>query len=257
MNMKTSKLEQQYTKIAEYFNCPVSAVFMKKAGFHDQYITNVDALKISKNKIYIAQKYLAIFYLFPFVKMIGISGSVGSYTPREEDDIDIVFVVRKDALWLTRFLDFVILNAWGVRRRRNSENNKNKLCINLYLSYENLYLPNQDIYTAFQLFNVIPIYGEQTYSKLLNKNKSWLQRFIIDKTVFSYEPTFRSRFVSNFKNILYYLIYPFVFLINHGLKTFQIAKLKTHDISKWSYSRDHISTYRQDVRKKVLEFINT
>lgn len=257
MDMKTNKLKQQYESIAEYFNRPVSAVFMKKAGFHNKYARKEEALKITTAKMRIAQKYMAIFFLLPFVKMIGISGSVGAYTPQKDDDIDIVFVVRKNSLWLTRFLDFVILNALGVRRHRNPKTCKNMLCINLYLSYENLQLPSHDIYTAFQLINIIPIFGKRTYHTLLSANKFWLQKFIISKDIFSCDLNVYSRFVNTCKDALYYITYPFTLLINCGLKIIQTIKLKTHDPNEWSYSDNHISTYRQNVRQNVLDYINS
>lgn len=138
--------------------------------------------KISEEKLLRAKKFARFFSFIPWVKMVAVTGSVAASNAKEEDDIDLLIISSSNRVWLTRLLSSLVLDFLKVRRKRYDSCEKDKLCLNMYLSEDKLEFEKKDIYTAFEITLLKPIYSkEQTFEKLLNDNR-WL---------ISYLPNFR------------------------------------------------------------------
>ena len=126
----------------------------------------------SLGKIQFAKRYLKILSKVPWVRMIGISGSVASFNATEDDDIDLFIITAAKRIWLARTVDWLLLNLFRVRRNASSTDVKNKLCINYYLAEDQLGLKNRDIFTANEIARLIPIHDKGVYNHFINSN-SW------------------------------------------------------------------------------------
>lgn len=92
----------------------------------------------------------------------GISGSV-SYSPEEDDDIDIFIITTKNRLWSTLLKAFVI-------RIINADR---KICLSLTMDSgfaHTLFAGNGDFIMASDSMHAIPYVGEDYYRNLLAKS---------------------------------------------------------------------------------------
>jgi predicted nucleotidyltransferase len=136
--------------------------------------------QLAHNKITHAKKYLLLFKLIPWIKMVGITGSIAGGTPRYDDDIDLLIITDSNRLWLTRLLLTLSLNLLGKRRKPQADPRRvnNKFCLNMWLSSENLVEKHQDIYTANELARIIPILDRQYMYKTYLQANSWMTKFL-------------------------------------------------------------------------------
>ena len=118
---------------------------------------------------------------FKDVLFLGISGSVATEYPKENDDIDIMLIIKKNKLWLTRFKLrwFIFVNKIPHRKYGKGEN-KDEFCFNLWLDEANLKLPKnkQNLKNAIDLILLKPIINRQkTYEKFILAN-DWVKKYL-------------------------------------------------------------------------------
>src|SRR5258705_4718692 len=87
--------------------------------------------RFSEKKLIIARKMVKVLSKIPTVRLIGISGSLALNNAKEDDDIDLFIVTRKNTMWITRLIVLFILELIGSRRKRLSKNTKNTFCVNM------------------------------------------------------------------------------------------------------------------------------
>ena len=135
---------------------------------------------ISEKKLLIARKASKILSLILTVKMIGITGSLAMQNSTEDSDIDLMIVTKKGTLWLSRLLSyFVLCTMHYVLRRPNDRNQRDALCLNMWLDESDLIWKKSDrnIYTAHEIAQIVPLVNkDKTYEKFLYQNK-WILDF--------------------------------------------------------------------------------
>jgi len=132
--------------------------------------------KISRQKI--KQRALIIKLLgnLPWVKFIGLSGSVSMQNAHVKDDIDLFVITAKNRLWTARFLLVCITTILGIKRQFGEKFASNKLCFNLFFSEANLRVPQfkRTVYVAHEVLQLKPLVNKnQTYERFLWANK-WI-----------------------------------------------------------------------------------
>lgn len=106
----------------------------------------------------------------PFVRMVAMIGSLTMDNARAaDDDIDLFIVTAPGRVWLTRALVIVLVRLAALRGH--------DLCPNYLLSTERLAMPGDDIFTAHELAQMIPLYGRETFQALQAAN-SWLAEYL-------------------------------------------------------------------------------
>lgn len=130
--------------------------------------------RVSKSKIEIARKASKVISIIPFVKMVGLTGSLAMNNAEENGDIDLMIITKSGKLWLTRVLVYSLLTIMNYKiRKPGQDNQKNKLCLNMWIDEESLSWPkrSRNIYTAHELLQIVPLINKgKTYEKFLNKN---------------------------------------------------------------------------------------
>lgn len=117
-----------------------------------------------------AIKYGNIIRKFPFVRAVMVSGSLSKHIMKDDDDIDFFIVSAKDRIWLCK----TFLKLYKVFYLKNSYD---FFCINYFISESNLYIKEQNPYTATELATLIPLGNESIHQKLLETNK-WTKEFL-------------------------------------------------------------------------------
>jgi hypothetical protein len=118
------------------------------------------------------QPELDILCKIPWIKMIGITGSLAAYNGEKKADTDILVVVNKNRMWLTRGFLIIMLIILG--KYPNIRSKKLKICPNIYLDEEKMEWTKDkhNIYTAHEVLMLLPYYEkDNTYFKFLKQNE--------------------------------------------------------------------------------------
>lgn len=199
----------------------------------------------SQKKKKIAEKASKIMSHIPFIKMVGISGSVAMNNATKDSDIDLIVITKQGRLWTCRFITYLLLNLLGFHLRipRNTTQ-KDRLCLNIWLDENNLAWKKRErnFYTAHEILQVKPLVNkDNAYERWLLKN-SWVFKFwpnAVDKRlVNNINTTYMKLYNSNlFENIVYRI-----------QLSYMKAKI-TREITKPGYAIFH----PQDLSKKIVK----
>ncbi len=150
----------------------------------------IERQKQSSKYNFRAQIVAFVLRIVPWIKLVGISGSLAVENAEKKSDIDLVIITSKERMWLTRLLTVWLTDFLGVRRRRNDPENEvgGKACINLFLEEDNLEQAYKDLYTAHEVLQMKVLWErDNIYEKFLDKN-SW---------AFTYLPNWATSKASN------------------------------------------------------------
>lgn len=117
-------------------------------------------LKEYRNSI---SKHEKLFKSLPWIETIYLCNSITFNKLNSWSDIDLFIVAKKWCLRRARFSSVIIFFILGLKRSKR--NISKKYCLSFYITPEakNLYsisLPNIDIYLAYRLAHLVPIYQE-------------------------------------------------------------------------------------------------
>lgn len=131
--------------------------------------------RISQRKILIAKKAAKVLSIIPVIRMVGISGSLAMNNAKKGSDIDLIIITKQGELWTARILTYFLLKITGflVRKPKSSEE-KDKLCLNIWLDESTLLWPKKqrNIYTAHEILQIIPILNKKKmFESFLSENK--------------------------------------------------------------------------------------
>lgn len=117
----------------------------------------------------IARRFGRLMRMFPFVRGVFISGQLSRYIADEESDIDYFVVTDPGRLWIVRTL-FVLF------RRTVLLNNRKFFCTNYYVTTDNLYIREHNIYTACEIASLKPLWNRELFETLQDEN-AWITEF--------------------------------------------------------------------------------
>lgn len=136
--------------------------------------------RYSKRKMEIARKAGNVISFNPFIQMVGVTGALAMNNADGDSDIDLMIIAKAGRLWTARVIAYFIAKMFGLKIRKPGETDeKDKLCINIWLDEESLAWDRRDrnIYTAHEIAQIVPIVNKNnTYERLVQKNK-WIIDF--------------------------------------------------------------------------------
>lgn len=133
----------------------------------------------SDKKLKIAKNASRVLSVIPSVKMVAVTGSLAMNNSSDESDIDLMIITKNRTLWITRLLSYFVLRTMHyVLRSPTDRNQKNKLCLNMWMDENNLiWRSPRNIYTAHEIAQIMPLVNKnKTYEKFLYKNR-WILKF--------------------------------------------------------------------------------
>jgi len=117
----------------------------------------------------VAQKKAKLISKFPFVRGVLASGSLSKGYMDEKSDIDFFIITAPRRLWIARTL--LVLY-----KRLFLGGSHKHFCVNYFVDEDHLEIEEKNLFTATELATVIPLYGSELYSKLIETN-DWLKGF--------------------------------------------------------------------------------
>ncbi len=117
-----------------------------------------------------ADRFAAQIASLPFVRMVALTGALALENTEATGDIDFLLVTAQGRLWITRAMVVLLV------RRAALEGVS--LCPNYLLSETALYLPDQDLYSAHELVQMVPLSGQTHYWHMRRLNHSWVRSFL-------------------------------------------------------------------------------
>tara|TARA_B110000503_G_C7146486_1_gene413249 strand:+ start:511 stop:1413 length:903 start_codon:yes stop_codon:yes gene_type:complete len=142
------------------------------------YVYNNDIESITKRKkgniqakkaLLIAKDRAKFISKFPFVKAVGVSGSLSKGYYDEESDIDFFVITQHSKLWICRTLLMLYKKIFLL-------NSKKYFCINYFISENQLEIEEQNRFTATEIKTLIPLEGKIVFEKFYKKN-TWFHQY--------------------------------------------------------------------------------
>ncbi|MCS6845665.1 MAG: hypothetical protein NZ528_15305 [Caldilineales bacterium] len=125
--------------------------------------------RVARRKWRAARRYVSWLAALPFVRMVGVTGTLAMDNVEEKDDIDVFIVTAPGRLWLTRLL------AIGVVRLAALAGDE--LCPNYLVTERNLCFGPHTVYGAREVAQMVPVYGPEVYAAIRQKN-GWVDGFL-------------------------------------------------------------------------------
>lgn len=123
------------------------------------------ANKLAIEKIRSAKRAAKQIYSFPFVKFVGISGSLSKGHATNDSDFDFFIVTDKNRLWISRTILHLFKKLTFITGRQH------RFCMNYFVDTDALCLKDKNIFTAIELSSLIPLHGSEVYNSLMSNNK--------------------------------------------------------------------------------------
>jgi len=128
-----------------------------------------------------AIKYGQMIGKLPFVRMVGITGSLAVDNVDEDGDIDYMIVTEPGHLWTARMM-IIGLVKWAKKQQGVV------LCPNYLVSENALFIEKQNLFTAREIVQMIPVSGIETYQRFRDLNL-WTETYFPNATQQPSQPT--------------------------------------------------------------------
>jgi len=134
----------------------------------------------------------------PYVRLIGLNGSMVTGKVHPESDIDFYIVVEPGHIFFTRALTTLFAHLLGMRR--HGEYVAGKLCLNRYASTDFTEITPHKLGDAQVFHNLIPLAARaEVYEKYVEEN-IWMKSFGYPVTI--HQPLLKIPFIQHFAEFL-------------------------------------------------------
>ncbi len=213
--------------------------------------------ELTERLIHRGKGTLKWFTRIPFVRYLGISGSVAANNPTSSSkdlvDLDLFVITSKNTLWLIFLIERLITNL--IRFLKGDH----YYCFNYVTEEDFLSISNKNFYTATELVNLKTVYDKGVYAKFIEANEwhtNYYSKESIQTNNYKHE---KSPIYFNLLSPLNYLFYV-IFSFFRGLKRLNL-KIALEFTSKYNPNQrcnlSRISNpaggYQDSIKKRFSE----
>ena len=120
-----------------------------------------------------AERYARWLARVPFVRMVAVSGSLAADNADSHSDVDLFCITDDRRLWLARL--FIVCCSKTTRLFPSVF--PRYLCPNYLLTTGSLEILDQNLFTAHEVAQAVPLYGADEYRKFLQAN-GWIRAYL-------------------------------------------------------------------------------
>lgn len=110
-------------------------------------------------------------YSFPFVRAVGISGSLSKNVADEKADFDFFIITKANRLWIARTLMHIFKKLTYLTGRQHH------YCMNYYIDEKALELDDKNIFTAMEIKTLVPVSGFTALTQFFAANE-WTSEWL-------------------------------------------------------------------------------
>ncbi len=170
--------------------------------------------KTKERKMKIVKDNLKHILFKDWVKFVGITGSVAADIPSEDDDIDVLVVVKNNRMWLYRAILTLRLGRKSMRRVWGKPF-KDKIDTNFICEERGMKFNTESIFVLHELLFMIPVYNRKYYEKILNINHQLLENYGIKKRKKEYPSKEKSKTLAILDKFAFILQYVYMLFKRH------------------------------------------
>ena len=117
-----------------------------------------------------ARKISGFLYWFPYVRGIGISGSLSKNFAAKDADIDFFIITQSNRLWIARTFMHIFKKFTFLAGRQHW------FCMNYYVDEHALQIHEQNIFTATEVITLVPVHGNGVMTNFFKANH-WVKNY--------------------------------------------------------------------------------
>jgi len=133
--------------------------------------------KISQRNWQKLEKIAKKINFAPFLKGVFVSGSLAINNSNEKSDIDLMIIAKKGRIFTVRFFLISILDFIG--ERRTAQKKAGKICLNHYLTDDNLEINFPSVYNAYTYLHLKPIINRGQVFENFRKENEWMKNYLL------------------------------------------------------------------------------
>ncbi len=114
----------------------------------------------------------ALLRLAPFVRMIGLTGSLAAGKATAESDIDFFIVAKPGRLWSARFFATCLVHLIGMRRYGRKISGR--ICLNCYQTSDHLEVSPKNAKNAKDYANILFLFSTGNLTRKFFKENFWI-----------------------------------------------------------------------------------
>lgn len=117
-----------------------------------------------------ARKISGFLYWFPYVRGIGISGSLSKNFASVDADIDFFIITQSNRLWIARTFMHIFKKFTFLAGKQHW------FCMNYYVDEHALQIHEQNIFTATEVITLVPVHGNGILTSFFKANH-WVKNY--------------------------------------------------------------------------------
>ncbi len=122
-----------------------------------------------------AQRIARIISLVPFVRYVGVNGSLARGASNANSDIDLFITIEEGHLWKTRLAITLLIHTHGLRRTNTKI--AGRICLNRFFTTEHLEITPHTLGNAREFCAQVPLYDEGRWHDRFAKANAWVTEF--------------------------------------------------------------------------------
>jgi len=164
-----SELESE--KLKRFINEEKGFYFLKdRGGIAEE---RIKRNKISERKFKRLIKMVSFLRFLPYIRMIGVTGSMAMKNAREKSDFDLFIILKQERMFTGRIIITLLLQFIGRRRYKNKI--KDRICLN-HFATDSFLVSGRDLFSASEYSFLVPLYGFSEFLEFQKEN-SWIGKF--------------------------------------------------------------------------------